>query len=467
MDFLMPKLSDTMEEGTVLQWLKANGDAVAKGEPIVEIETDKANMMVEAPDSGTLTIVAQVGDSLPIGAPIATIGAAGAAPTPASAPATEPTPVAAPTPAAKGDEGDDETTGIPTADDGTGSSIGLEVTAPEAYPGAAETDLHPTTAEPISPEVAAAPAGATGGDGEVRASPLARRLAGELGVDLAQVHGTGPAGRIVREDVEAAAAASQSPTPAAAPTAAPPAPPIPAAAAPAAPPAPSTPGERTPLTRLQKTIAKRMAESKPGAPHFYLQRDIDVTALLALRKELVAASPEGQGPSVNDLIVRAVAMASAERPDAVSRFDGDALVAPSGIHIGIAVAVPGGLLVPVIRSADTLRVAEIAAQSRGLAGRCRDGTITPPELEGSVISVSNLGMFGIDRFLAVLNPPEAAILAVGRAKPGAVVVDGAVVVRDVLTLTLSVDHRAVYGAEAATFLGRIAELLERPGALVL
>jgi pyruvate dehydrogenase E2 component (dihydrolipoamide acetyltransferase) len=453
MDFLMPKLSDTMEEGTVLQWLKANGDAVAKGEPIVEIETDKANMMVEAPDSGTLTIVAQVGDSLPIGAPIATIGAAGAAPTPASAPATEPTPVAAPTPAAQEDEGDDETTGIPTADDGTGSSIGLEVTAPEAYPGAAETDLHPTTAEPISPEVAAAPAGATGGDGEVRASPLARRLAGELGVDLAQVHGTGPAGRIVREDVEAAAAASQSPTP--------------AAAAPAAPPAPSTPGERTPLTRLQKTIAKRMAESKPGAPHFYLQRDIDVTALLALRKELVAASPEGQGPSVNDLIVRAVAMASAERPDAVSRFDGDALVAPSGIHIGIAVAVPGGLLVPVIRSADTLRVAEIAAQSRGLVGRCRDGTITPPELEGSVISVSNLGMFGIDRFLAVLNPPEAAILAVGRAKPSAVVVDGAVVVRDVLTLTLSVDHRAVYGAEAATFLGRIAELLERPGALVL
>ena len=459
MDFLMPKLSDTMEEGTVLQWLKTDGADVSKGEPIVEIETDKANMMVEAPDSGQLQIVAQVGDSLPIGATIATIGAAGA-PAASTAP---PQPIAD-EPAATAAVGDDAT-GIPTSDDGTGSSIGPELRLPEAYPGAADDDPQPTP--PVAPPAPASPSPQADADGDhVPASPLARRLADELGVDLATVRGTGPAGRVVRDDVEAAAAsaatASASPTTPAAAVAVPQTPATPPAA-----PSAATAGQRIPLTRLQRTIAKRMAESKPGAPHFYLQRDIDVTALIALRKELVVASPEGQGPSVNDLLIRAVAMATAERPDAVSRFDGDALIAPSGTNVGVAVAVPGGLLVPVIRSADAKRVAEIATEVRGLVGRCRDGTITPPELEGSVITITNLGMFGIDRFLAVINPPETAILAVGRAKPSAVVVDGAVAVRDVLTLTLSVDHRAVYGAEAATFLGRISELLERPGALVL
>ena len=451
----MPKLSDTMEEGTVLQWLKPDGADVTKGEPIVEIETDKANMMVEAPDSGQLQIVAQVGDSLPIGAPIATIGAAGA-PAASSAP-----PSAAGTEPAAAAEAGDEATGIPTADDGTGSSIGPEVRLPEAYPGAVDDDPHPTPAATPPAPVAPTPPAEAEGD-QVRASPLARRLADELGVDLSAVQGTGPAGRIVRDDVTAAAAATAT-TASPAPTTS-----QPSAAVPAAPAAsPAVPGERIPLTRLQRTVAKRMAESKPGAPHFYLQRDVDVTALIAIRRELVAASPEGQGPSVNDLLIRAVALATAERPDAVSRFDGDALVAPSGAHVGVAVAVPGGLLVPVIRAADTKRVGEIATEVRVLAGRCRDGTITPPELEGSVITISNLGMFGIDRFLAVINPPETAILAVGRAKPSAVVIDGAVAVRDVMTLTLSVDHRAVYGAEAATFLARITELLERPGALVL
>ena len=461
MDFLMPKLSDTMEEGTVLQWLKQDGDEVAKGEPLVEIETDKANMMVEAPDSGQLQIVAQIGDSLPIGATIATIGSGAAA---AAAQPTPDSPRADPhaDDAAAADEetedaaSDDEATGIPTADDGTGSSIGPEVRHPEAYPGAADDD-DPQPATAVPPAVASQQTPSPAAGDQVRASPLARRLAEELGVDLSTVQGTGPAGRVVREDVEAAAVSSPTPAQPATASQAPP---------PTRPPT-ATPGERVALTRLQRTVAKRMAESKPGAPHFYLQRDIDVTALIALRKELVAGSPEGQGPSVNDLIIRAVALATAERPDAVSQFAGDALIAPTGAHIGIAVAVPGGLLVPVVRSADTKRVGELASEVRGLVGRCRDGTITPPELEGSVITISNLGMFGVDRFLAVINPPEAAIVAVGRAKATPVVIDGDVVVRDVLTLTLSVDHRAVYGAEAATFLARIAELMERPGALVL
>lgn len=459
MDFLMPKLSDTMEEGTVLQWLKDEGATVAKGEPIVEIESDKANMMVEAPADGALHIVAQVGDSLPIGAPIATIGDG-------SAPATPAAPAAAatgePPPPAAASEASDETTGIPTADDGTGTSIGHEIRPPEDYP-AAHDDEPDAPAPPV--EVPRDATAATLGESaeRIRASPLARRLAEELGVDLGGIRGTGPAGRIVREDVEAAAARPA--TPASAESIAP----EPVASAPpaSAPVPPAAPGERIAMTRLQRTIARRMAESKPGAPHFYLERDLDVTALIGLRKELVAASPEGQGPSVNDLIVRAVALAVAERPDAVRRFDGDALVAATGVHVGIAVTVDGGLVVPVVRDAHTKRVAELAAEIRDLAGRARNGTITPPELEGSVITVSNLGMFGIDRFAAVINPPEAAILAVGRAKPAPVVVDGDIRVRDVMTVTLSVDHRVLYGAEGATFLGRIAELLEHPGALVL
>lgn len=456
MDFLMPKLSDTMEEGTVLQWLKDDGATVAKGEPIVEIESDKANMMVEAPAGGALHIVAQVGDSLPIGAPIATIGE-GSATTPDAGATAQP----APPPAAS--EVSDETTGIPTADDGTGTSIGREIRPPEDYPAA--HDDAPGGPAPIEVPQEARPAAPAGDSKDrVRASPLARRLAEELGVDLAGIRGTGPAGRIVREDVESAVTERPA-APAGVATPAPP--PLPAAPLPGPPTPPTAPGERVAMTRLQRTIARRMVESKPGAPHFSLERDLDVTALLSLRTELVTASREGQGPSVNDLLVRAVALAVAEQPDAVRRFDGDAFVAPAGVHVGIAVTVDGGLMVPVVRDAHTKRVAELAAETRDLARRCRDGTITPPELEGSVITISNLGMFGIDRFAAVINPPEAAILAVGRAKPAAVVVDGEIRVRDVMTVTLSVDHRVLYGAEAATFLGRVAERLEHPGALVL
>lgn len=456
--FLMPKLSDTMEEGTVLRWLKADGDAVAKGEQIVEVETDKANMMVEAPEAGVLSIIAAEGDSLPVGAPMAAIGESGAAPP--APPAPETIPGEAP-----------EQTNIPVGDDGTGSEIGLEVTA-SAAPDHGEWAVPPPAPTPTPAPVAAAPAPPlspsppaipTSGGERVKSSPLARKLAAEMDVDLALVRGTGPDGRVVRADIEAAArgesgATRSSPipaTPAPAPTPSTPAPPI------------ATPGERVPLTRLQKTIARRMVESTTQAPHFYLQRDIDVTDAVALRRTLVDAAPEGEGPSLNDLIIRAVALAAAERPDAMAQFDGDALVIPSGVHVGVAVAVDRGLLVPVVRDAATKGVARIAGDVRDLVKRCRDGSIAATELEGSTITVSNLGMFGVDRFSAVVNPPEAAILAVGRATPKPVVRDGEIVVRDILTVTLSVDHRALYGADAATFLARLAELLERPGALVL
>ena len=473
----MPKLSDTMEEGTVLQWLVADGEAVAKGQPLVEIETDKATMTVDAPEEGTLHVIAAEGDARAVGEPIAEIGGAGAA---APAPAT-PEPAAdavaeeaaaapgAGTAAEVSEE--DSSTGIPTADDGTASEIGAELGSEETYPGAREADEAEGAEDPgevvealEAEEPAPAPAPSNGG--RTKASPLARRLAGELGVDIATVRGTGPDGRIVRADVEAAARGEASSVRAAAPAAPAPAREAPAPSAPASRPA-AAPGERIPLSRLQRTVAQRMVASTTEAPQFTLQRDVDAVELLALRRQLVEAAAENEGPSVNDLIVKAVAIAAAERPETVSRFDGDALVRPSGIHVGIAVAVDRGLLVPVIRDADTKGVGRIAAEARDLAARCRDGSIQPQELEGSVISISNLGMFGIDRFTAIINPPETAILAVGRAAPRAVVRDGAVVARETMTLTLSIDHRAVYGADGARFLGRVTELLERPGALVL
>lgn len=487
----MPKLSDTMEEGTILQWLVEEGVEVEKGAPLVEIETDKANMTVEAPESGTLIQLAAEGDTLEVGEPIAEIGGGGRASRAAEdeAPAEEeaeeapaekkPEPEPEEEPVAEEEQEEDGRTEIPTADDGTASEIGAEVDAEEMYPGARLADAaeaeddepqevpaeEPAAEEEPARRPSAPSDGADGG--RVKASPLARRLARELGVDLALVKGSGPDGRIVRADVEAAergedetapdgkvkkepaekreAPAEREREPERAPSA----------------------GERVPLSRLQRTVASRMAASMREAPQFTLQRDVDAGEALALRRQLVEGAPEGRGPSLNDLIVRAVAVAAAEHPEAVSRFDDDALVRPEGIHVGIAVAVERGLLVPVIRDADRKSIGQIAAEARDLAARCRDGSITPRELEGSVISVSNLGMFGIDRFTAIINPPESAILAVGRAAPRAVVRDGELTVREQMTLTLSIDHRALYGAEGARFLGRIAELLERPGALVL
>jgi pyruvate dehydrogenase E2 component (dihydrolipoamide acetyltransferase) len=499
--FVMPKLSDTMEEGTILQWLAGDGDAVEKGQPIVEIETDKANMTVEAPEAGALHLLAAEGDVLAVGEPIAEIGGAttepeadrGAAEA-AAAPGAGAARGAAdedeePTVDLPDDENEGEAvaaeevredgrTEIPVSDDGTAAEIGAELGTEETYPGAraadeAESDGGPEGEVP-EPAPEAAPeaepeleAPSRDGDGErLKASPLARRLARELGVDIAGVRGSGPDGRIVRADVEAAArgdeGARRAPAAAEAPAGGPE-----RAEGTREAPRPAAPGERVPLTRLQRTVAARMAASSAEAPQFALQRDVDATEAVALRRQLVEAAPEGEGPSLNDLIVRAVAMAAAEQPDAVSRFDGDALVRPDGVHVGIAVAVERGLLVPVIRDADRKGVGQIAREARDLIARTRDGSITPAELEGSVVSVSNLGMFGIDRFTAIINPPEAAILAVGRAAERPVVRDGQVVVREMMTLTLSVDHRAVYGADGAVFLARVAELLERPGALVL
>ena len=424
-----------MEEGTVLRWLKADGDQVAKGEPLVEVETDKATMTVEAPADGALAIIAGEGDTLAVGAPIATIGGADAT-------------------AATGDVA----TGIPTTSDGTADTIAA---AAEPAPVAPPVATSPAAA---AGDVAAAPpAAAASTGGHIAASPLARNIAAHAGLDLATVTGTGPGGRIVKHDVEAALGGAVGVTP-------------PADAVPSSPTPPKLPppvargdwpgGRRTPFTRLQATISRRMTEAH-AVPDFTLERDVDTTALAAARADLRVALPEDQRPSVNDMVVRAVAMAVRERPDMASRLEGDELVVPPGVDVGVAVSVPGGLIVPVITNADEKSVPQIAAEVRDLARRGRAGELRQDELEGSAISVTNLGMFGVDRFHAVINAPEPAILAVGRAVERPVVVDGHVVVREMMTLSLSVDHRVVYGAEAATFLGRVAELLEHPAALLV
>ncbi|WP_190822529.1 pyruvate dehydrogenase complex dihydrolipoamide acetyltransferase [Saccharopolyspora pogona] len=405
----MPRLSDTMEEGVISTWRKNVGDQVSRGEVLAEIETDKAIMELEAYDDGVLEkILVEAGATVPIGTPIAILGdgsgaAAEAAPAPAPAAAAAPAAAEAPAPA--------------------------EPAAAEPAAAAAEPDTKP------------------------KASPLAKAVAKEKGVDLSAVQGTGPGGRIIRADIEAAAAA--------APAAATPA----AAALAAAPVAVSSEDvEEIPLSNIRKVTAKRLTESKQQAPHFYLTSAIDVTDLMAFRATLNERLQAAGGPkvSVNDLIVKAVATALRANPAVNVSFAGDKMLQHKRINLGVAVAIDNGLVVPVIKDADRKSVSEIAAESRELAGRAREGKLKLAEMSGGTFSISNLGMFGIEQFSAVINPPEAAILAVGAARDEVQVRDGEFVARKILRATLSADHRAVDGAVGAAFLQLLTGLLEDP-----
>jgi pyruvate dehydrogenase E2 component (dihydrolipoamide acetyltransferase) len=431
-DVAMPRLSDSMEEGTILKWLKSDGDEVKRGEELVEIETDKANMTYEADHDGVLKIVAQEGDTLPVGQAIAQIGGDGgngAAPAAAEEPAPEPE------------------------------------SSAEGGAGAAEEEVErvkqpePVATEKREPE----PEPQGEGNGRVKASPIARRMAQDLGVDLAALQGTGPGGRIVKSDVEAAAQdggeapAEQEEAPAAAP-----------AAAPAGDGASGRGATTTEdLTRLQQTIARRMAESKATAPEFVITCEVDMEAAVAFRKQLKAASGDDPAPSFNDFVVKASALALKEFPRANGAYRDGKFELYSRINVGIAVAGQDALIVPTIFDADSKSIGQISRDARALAGRVREGKITPPELSSGTFSVSNLGMFGIKRFAAVINPPQAAILAVGEMTPRAVVHDGEIAVRSIMELTLTCDHRILYGADAAQFLGRIRERLENPLSLAL
>jgi pyruvate dehydrogenase E2 component (dihydrolipoamide acetyltransferase) len=400
-EIVMPRLSDAMEEGTIVDWLVSVGDTVHEGAPLVEVETDKATVVYESEHDGTiLALSADVGASVTVGALIAVIGALGEEP--AATPAQGP--------------------GAPGERPGT-DSVALVAPPSPASSGAAKPP-------------------------RVKASPLARRIAAELGVDLATLVGSGPQGRVIRADVVAAAPS--------------------AGAAAARHHDGSAEGETSTeeLTRLQRTVARRMSQSRATVPDFELRSMVDMTQAVAVREQLRAI--HDPPPSYNDLIVKAAALALREFPRVNGSYRDEQIEHHARVNVGIAVAAEDALVVPTIFDADRKSVAEIAQLARTLAARVRDGSITPGELSGATFSVSNLGMYGVDSFSAVINPPQAAILAVGALKPRAIVDQtGAVVARTTVELTLACDHRILYGAGGARFLGRVKELLERPVTLLV
>lgn len=453
-DVVMPRLSDSMEEGTILKWLKAEGDEVARGDELVEIETDKATMTYEADSDGPLSIVAQEGETLPIGQVIARIGA-GSEPA-----ATESSADAAPAEAAASAPAAATATATASAGNGNGS-------------GAPAAPSPVATVEPPGADISVSGAEPVGNGARAKASPVARRIARERGVDLSTLQGSGPGGRIVKADVEAAASgavvapAAPAEAPAAAPAEAAPAPPPPAVVSESG----TAKGDVSvrELTRTQQVIARRMAESKATVPEFTITTEVDMEGAVTLRAQLKDAveTTGGTVPSYNDMVVKASAMALREFPRANGSYKDGKFELYSRVNIGVAVAAEESLVVPTVFDADRKSLGEIARDSRTLAERVRAGAVTPPELSGGTFTVSNLGMFGVTEFVAVINAPQAAILAVGKMEPRAVVVDGEVAVRNRMNLTLSCDHRILYGADAAQFLARIKALLEQPIALAL
>ena len=453
----MPRLSDTMTEGTVSTWTKGVGDRIEKGDVIAEIETDKATMELEAYDAGVLEqILVDVGKTVPIGEVIAVIGdGSGAATAPAAAstaPVAEST-----TPAA-------ESTAPAAASAAPAPSPAAE---PAAVAPAAAAASAPTATPPAS------------NGKHPLASPLARNIARDAGLDLATVAGSGPGGRIVRADVEHAIATlgtAAAPSPQTAAPVAPVAAVAPAVATAVAPAAPAVELQTGPddeeiaLNNVRRITARRLVESMQQAPHFYLTSVVAADGLVAARARInegLAALAASRGEaatkvSVNDIVVKAVAVALRAHPEVNVSFGGDKLIRHHRIHVGVAVALPDGLIVPVIRDADTKTVTQISAETRDLATRARSGKLKVDEFTGSTFSVSNLGMFGVDQFTAVINPPEAAILAVGATKQEPVVRDGQVVVGYTMAITLSVDHRALDGATGAKFLADLTALLENP-----
>lgn len=425
---VMPKLGMDMTEATLLNWTKQVGDTINVGDVIAEVETDKVTVEVESPVAGTiLDLQAEPGAILQVGAVIGHVGAAGEHPqAPGSAQAVRVV----------------EATERRAAAQPSGN--GAAKTVPPA----------PTAAQPPAVEE-------TDGnlpDG-VRASPIARKLAAEKGIDLRQVKGTGPSGRITRADVEGF-------TPSAAPVAARPA----AVPAPSFAPAPTGPDvEVIELSKLRERIGRRMTESKQQVPHFYVTTEMAVDALLALRQQLNEGLEEAQKISVNDLIVKAAALTLRKFPNLNSHFYGDKIVRHKRIHIGMAVALPqGGLINVVAKDADRTALGALAQHNKEMIARAREGKVKPDDIEGSTFTVSNLGPYDVEHFIAVINPPEAGILAVGTAQKTPVVQeDGAIGVSTRMKVTISVDHRVSDGAEGAQFLQALKELIENPMRLLI
>jgi pyruvate dehydrogenase E2 component (dihydrolipoamide acetyltransferase) len=448
----MPRLSDTMEEGTIASWLKQPGDEVKKGDVLAQIETDKATMDLTAFEAGTLQeILAPEGSTVQIGKPVARIGS-GAAPDKAAPekpapekPAKEkPAKEEVAPPAAQATDAEQPKTR-------EARSNAAEAPEPTAQPADAAPPPNNGKAPADDRKPHADESEAPDDDGKVRASPMARHIAAEHGIDLARIEGSGPQGRVIRSDVEAAL--STSPQAAEAPPEATP-----------GPAQPSSPGdERVALSQMRRTIARRMAESTRTVPHFFLTMTVDATELVKLRKQVVEQlAEEGIKPSINDLVVKAAALALRKVPDVNVSFAEDALIKHASIHVGIAVATERGLIVPVVRDVDRKTLSQIARETRDLGTRAQAGKLQPNDYSGGTFTVSNLGMFGIEQFNAVINPPEAAILAVGAVTREPAEHDGEIALRERMKLTLSVDHRALDGATGARYLQALKALLEKP-----
>jgi pyruvate dehydrogenase E2 component (dihydrolipoamide acetyltransferase) len=444
----MPRLSDTMQEGTIAHWLKKPGDAIKKGDTLAEIETDKATMDLEAFDAGVLEqILVQEGETVPIGQVVATIGTGTATQQQAQSVAVAGRPV-----------------------NSQGQPTNIRVEPVEQQPPASAQNAQPES----SRKQPAYPATDGNSDGRIKASPVARRMAEEHNINLAQVQGSGPNGRIVRDDIEDMLEQKAPATHAASSSA-----PAPSAPLPATPTQPQQTeavaaqtmmppdAEIMPLSRVQTIIARRLTESKQTIPHFYVSSEINMTDTLGMRQTFNASAGEdGVKVTVNDLIVKASALALEKFPEVNSSFKDGQFVRHKRINIGIAVDVPSGLVVPVIRDTNIKGVRSIARESKALIEKARNNKLATTDLEDGTFSVSNLGMMDVTEFIAVINPPQAAILAVASTRKQFVPVDGQPVIRDLMTVTLSADHRILYGAAVARFLQEVKRLLQNPYSLL-
>ncbi len=465
----MPRLSDSMEEGTILKWLVSQGDEVERGQELVEIETDKANMTYEADTDGTLVeIVAEEGETLAIGEVIARIGDAEEAAGSGQSAESE---------GSDADEGSEdeaaEEDGGDEAPEGEGDRAGTpgeEGAGEDAEREEADQDEKETATATATEERPSSDNGAGDGDGRVKASPVARRMARELGVEIKALEGSGPGGRIVKADVEAAAEGTdgagkeEEPAEDEADSG--------QRAAGSEEPQRGEAGakgevEYQELTRLQQTVTRRMAESKATAPDFALSLDLDMTGAVELRKRLKDVTESA--PSYNDMVVKASAMALTEHPRVNGAYRDGKFELYSSVNVGVAVAAQDTLVVPTIFEADRKSLGQISKDARGLIQKVRDKKITPPELSGGTFTVSNLGMYGIREFTAIINTPQAALLTVGalEKRPAVDQDSGRIVALDQMTLTLVCDHRILYGADGAQFLARVRELLEQPLSLAL
>ena len=404
----MPKLGFDMAEGLLVRWVKQVGEPINKGDVLAEIETDKATVEVESSVSGVvLQLIAEQGTMVPVNAPIAVVGEAG------------------------------EKVESKTVDSGSKAAAPAATPAPQSAPAPA----------PVA-QAASAPSA-----GPVKASPLAKKIARDQKVDLSRIQGTGPGGRIVRRDIEAALAGDAQPS---------------TASRPAVQPAPTYQAPITAedksisTTKLRQAIGRRLVESKQTIPHFYVTHEYKMEALMDMRKQINAYLPENEKVSVNDFIVKAVALTLRQFPNLNATLNGNEIVQFGHVNVGVAVTVPGGLMTVVVKDADQKPLRQISGEVKSMAGRARDGKVKPEDVDGSTFSTSNLGMYDVDEFIAIINPPEAAILAIGSAREVPIVDGGQVKAGWRMKATISVDHRVSDGAEAAQFMQKLAEFLESP-----